>query len=150
MRYSETGFQLEVDLSKGSIDKVETDPRDTEQYLGGLGMNLKLLFERVPAGTDPWSPDNLLIFGNGLFKRHMRNRAQTVPLWIRLLRLNGFLGHSLMGGFFGAEMKMAGYDRIIIKGESPELVYLAIHDDDVEIRDARHLRGKLMDENAGR
>jgi benzoyl-CoA reductase subunit BamB len=66
MRYAETGFQLEVDLSKGSIDKVETDPRDTELFLGGLGMDLKLLFDRVPPGTDPWSPDNLLIFGNGL------------------------------------------------------------------------------------
>ncbi|GAG80274.1 unnamed protein product, partial [marine sediment metagenome] len=51
MRYAETGFQLEVDLSKGSIDKVETDPRDTALYLGGLGMNTKLLFDRVPPGT---------------------------------------------------------------------------------------------------
>jgi len=49
-----------------------------------------------------------------------------------------------MGGFFGAEMKQAGYDRIIIKGEAPDLVYLAIHNDKVEIRDARHLRGKGM------
>jgi aldehyde:ferredoxin oxidoreductase len=49
-----------------------------------------------------------------------------------------------MGGFFGPEMKMAGYDRIVIRGEAPDLVYLSIHNDKVEIRDARHLRGKGM------
>jgi len=145
MRYAETGFQLEVDLSKGSIDKVETDPRDTALYLGGLGMNLKLLFDRVPPGTDPWSPDNLLIFGNGLLNGTCVPGANRVSV-DTIAPLNGFLGHSLMGGFFGAEMKMAGYDRIVIRGEAPDLVYLAIHDDKVEIRDARHLRGRLMDE----
>jgi aldehyde:ferredoxin oxidoreductase len=143
MRYAETGFQLEVDLSKGSIDKVETDPRDTELYLGGLGMDLKLLFDRVPPGTDPWSPDNVLIFGNGLLNGTCVPGANRVSV-DTIAPLNGFLGHSLMGGFFGAEM--AGYDRIVIKGEAPDLVYLAIQDDKVEIRDAKHLRGRLMDE----
>jgi aldehyde:ferredoxin oxidoreductase len=145
MRYAETGFQLEVDLSKGSIDKVETDPRNTELYLGGLGVNTKLLFDRVPPGTDPWSPDNLLIFGNGLLNGTCVPGANRVSV-DTIAPVNGFLGHSLMGGFFGAEMKMAGYDRIVIRGEAPDLVYLAIHDDKVEIRDARHLRGRLMDE----
>ena len=145
MRYAETGFQLEVDLSKGSIDRVETDPRDTALYLGGLGMNLKLLFDRVPPGTDPWSPDNLLIFGNGLLNGTCVPGANRVSV-DTIAPLNGFLGHSLMGGFFGPEMKLAGYDRIVIRGEAPDLVYLAIHDDKVEIRDARHLRGRLMDE----
>jgi len=145
MRYAETGFQLEVDLSKGSIEKVETDPRDTALFLGGLGMDLKLLFDRVPPDTDPWSPDNLLIFGNGLLNGTCVPGANRLSV-DTIAPLNGFLGHSLMGGFFGPEMKMAGYDRIVIRGEAPDLVYLAIHDDKVEIRDARHLRGRLMDE----
>jgi benzoyl-CoA reductase subunit BamB len=51
MRYAETGFQLEVDLSKGNIERVETDPRDTALYLGGNGMDAKLLFDRVSPGT---------------------------------------------------------------------------------------------------
>jgi len=145
MRYAETGFQLEVDLSKGSIDKVETDPRDTALFLGGNGMDAKLLFDRVPPGTDPWSPDNLLIFGNGLLNGTCVPGANRVSV-DTIAPVNGFLGHSLMGGFFGAEMKMAGYDRIVIRGEAPDLVYLAIHNDKVEIRDAGHLRGRLMDE----
>ncbi len=66
MRYAETGFNLEIDLSRGNIERVETDPRDTELYLGGLGTNAKLLWDRVPPETEPFSPDNLLIFGAGL------------------------------------------------------------------------------------
>jgi aldehyde:ferredoxin oxidoreductase len=143
MRYGETGFQLEVDLSKGSIDRVETDPRDTELYLGGNGINAKLLFDQVPPETDPWSPDNLLIFGNGLLNGTCVPGANRLSV-DTIAPLNGFMGHSLMGGFFGPEMKLAGYDRIVIRGEAPDLVYLAIRDDKVEIRDAKHLRGRGM------
>jgi aldehyde:ferredoxin oxidoreductase len=143
MRYAETGFQLEVDLSKGSIDIVETDPKDTALYLGGNGMDAKLLYERVPPDTDPWSPDNLLIFGNGLLNGTCVPGANRVSV-NTIAPVNGLMGHSLMGGFFGPEMKLAGYDRIVIQGESPDLVYLAIHNDKVEIRDARHLRGRGM------
>ena len=66
MRYAETGFNLEIDLSRGNIERVETDPRDTELYLGGLGTNAKILWDRVPPEVEPFSPDNLLIFSAGL------------------------------------------------------------------------------------
>jgi len=100
MRYAETGFQLEVDLSKGSIDKVETDPKDTAMYLGGNGMNAKLLYERVPPEIDPWSPDNLLLFGNGLLNGTCVPGANRVSV-NTIAPVNGFFGHSLMGGFSG-------------------------------------------------
>jgi len=48
MRFAETGFNLEVDLSRGNIERVRTDPKDTELYLGGLGTNAKILWDRVP------------------------------------------------------------------------------------------------------
>ena len=57
MRYAETGFNLEVDLSRGSFDRVETDPQDTELYLGGLGTNAKIMWERVPPEVDAFSED---------------------------------------------------------------------------------------------
>jgi hypothetical protein len=66
MRFAETGFNLEIDLSRGNIEKVATDPRDTELYLGGLGTNAKIIWDRVPPEVEPFSPDNLLIFGAGL------------------------------------------------------------------------------------
>ena len=66
MRYLETGYNLEIDLGRGSIEKVRTDIRDTELYLGGLGTNLKIMWDRVPPETEAFSPDNILIFGPGL------------------------------------------------------------------------------------
>ena len=60
MRYAETGYNLEVDLSRGSIDKVETDPRLTEQHLGGQGTAAKILWDRVPPEADPFSEEAFL------------------------------------------------------------------------------------------
>ena len=67
MRYAETGFNLEIDLSRGSIEKVETDPGLAELYLGGQGTAAKILWDRVPPDVEPFSPDNVLIFSSGLF-----------------------------------------------------------------------------------
>ena len=70
MRYGETGFNLEIDLSRGNIERVETDPVETELYLGGLGTNAKMIWDRVPPEVEPFSPDNLLIFSAGFIMRH--------------------------------------------------------------------------------
>ena len=59
MRYAETGFNLEIDLTRGNIEKVATDPKETELYLGGLGTNAKILWDRVPPDIDAFSPENL-------------------------------------------------------------------------------------------
>ena len=147
MRYAETGFNLEVDLSKGSIDRVETDPRWTESHLGGLGTNAKLLWDRVPPETEPFSPDNLLIFSSGLLcgtPAAGANRTIVTTISPQTL-LTAF---SMMGGFWAPELKYAGYDKVILRGKSPDLVYLWIHNDKVEIRDASHLAGKGAGETA--
>jgi aldehyde:ferredoxin oxidoreductase len=140
MRYAETGVNLEIDLSRGSIEKVQTDPRDTELFLGGQGTAAKILFERCPADVDPFSPDNLLIFSTGLLHATPVPGANRVAVNTYSPQTN-LMSHSLMGGFFGPEMKHAGYDKIIISGKASELVYLYIHNDKVEIRDAAHLQG---------
>lgn len=141
MRYAETGFNLEIDLSKGNIERVETDPKQTELHLGGLGTNAKILWDRVPPEIEPFSPDNLLIFGAGLLCGTPAIGAnRTIVTTISPQTL--FMGFSMMGGFFAPELKYAGYDKIIFRGKSPQLVYIWIHNDKVEIRDASHLRGK--------
>ena len=66
MRYAETGYNLEVDLTRGNIERVATDPKDTELYLGGLGTNAKIMWDRVPPEIDAFSPENLLIFSAGM------------------------------------------------------------------------------------
>lgn len=141
MRYAETGFNLEIDLSRGNIERVETDPKLTELHLGGLGTNAKILWDRVPPDTEPFSPDNLLIFGTGLLcgtpaPGANRTIVSTFSPQTQLM------AYSMMGGFWAPELKYAGYDKVIIRGKSPGLVYLWIHNDKVEIRDASHLQGK--------
>jgi len=140
MRYGEIGFDLEVDMTRGSIDRVETDLNDTKLFMGGLGTNAKIMWDRVPPETDAFSPDNLLIFSSGLLcgtaaPGSNRTIVSTISPQTKLM------AYSMMGGFFAPELKYAGYDKIIISGKSEELVYLWIHNDKVEIRDASHLKG---------
>jgi benzoyl-CoA reductase subunit BamB len=147
MRYAETGFNLEIDLSRGSIDKVATDPGLTELYLGGLGTNAKLLWDRVPPEVEPFSPDNLLIFSAGLLCGTPATGCnRTIVSTISPQTL--LMAFSMMGGFWAPELKYAGYDKVILRGKSPDLVYLWINNDKVEIRDAAHLKGKGAIETA--
>ena len=147
MRYAETGYNLEIDLSRGNIERVETDPRLTELHLGGLGTNAKILWDRVPPETEPFSPDNLLIFSTGLLcgtPAPGANRTIVTTYSPQTL----LMGYSMMGGFWAPELKYAGYDKVIFRGKSPNLVYVWINNDKVEIRDASHLRGKGAVETA--
>ncbi len=147
MRYAETGYNLEIDLSSGNIERVETDPELTELYLGGLGTNAKILWDRVPPEVEPFSPDNLLIFSAGLLcGTPVPGANRTIVSTVSPQTL--FMAFSMMGGFFAPELKYAGYDKLILRGKSPELVYLWINNDRVEIRDASHLQGKGAVETA--
>jgi len=141
MRYAETGYNLEIDLSRGNIERIETDPKLTELHLGGLGTNAKILWDRVPPETEPFSPDNLLIFSTGLLcgtSAPGANRTILTTYSPQTL----LMGYSMMGGFLAPELKYAGYDKVIFRGKSPNLIYVWISNDKVEIRDASHLRGK--------
>jgi benzoyl-CoA reductase subunit BamB len=140
MRYAETGFNLEIDLSRGSIEKVESDPELTERYLGGLGTSAKILWDRVPPEVEPFSPENLIIFSAGLLCGTPaigcnRTIVSTISPQTKLMAF------SMMGGFWAPELKYAGYDKVILRGKSPDLVYLWIKNDKVEIRDASYLKG---------
>jgi benzoyl-CoA reductase subunit BamB len=147
MRYAETGINLEIDLTKGNIVRAHTDPKDTELYLGGLGTNAKIIWDRVPPEVDAFSPENLLIFGAGLLcgtpaTGCNRTIVSTISPQTKLMAF------SMMGGFWAPELKYAGYDKVILRGKSPDLVYIWINNDKVEIRDASHLAGKGSNETA--
>ncbi|MBI5499942.1 MAG: aldehyde dehydrogenase [Deltaproteobacteria bacterium] len=147
MRFAETGYNLEVDLSTGNVERVETDPRWTEQHLGGLATSSRILWDRCPPEVEPYSEENLLIFAAGLLVGTPAPGAnRTVVTTISPQSL--FTAYSMMGGFFAPELKHAGYDKLILRGRSPSLVYLWIHNDKVEIRDAAHLAGKGANETA--
>ena len=147
MRYAETGINLEIDLTRGNIERIKTDPEDTALYLGGLGTNAKILWDRVPPEIDAFSPENLLIFGAGLLcgtpaTGCNRTIVTTISPQTKLMAF------SMMGGFWAPELKYAGYDKVILRGKSPDLVYIWIKNDKVEIRDASHLQGKGSNETA--
>jgi benzoyl-CoA reductase subunit BamB len=147
MRYAETGVNLEIDLTRGNIERVQTDPKDTELYLGGLGTNAKIMWDRVPPEVDAFDPENLLIFGAGLLcgtpaTGCNRTIVSTISPQTKLMAF------SMMGGFWAPELKYAGYDKVILRGKSPNLVYIWINNDKVEIRDASHLKGKGSNETA--
>jgi aldehyde:ferredoxin oxidoreductase len=141
MRYAETGYNLQIDLSRGSIEREETDPRLMELYLGGQGTAAKVLWDMVPPEVEPFSPDNVLIFSTGLLHATPVPGANRTTVSTFSPQTN-LQAHAGMGGFFGPELKHAGYDKIVIRGKAPDLVYLWIHNDKVEIHDATHLRGK--------
>jgi benzoyl-CoA reductase subunit BamB len=119
----------------------------TELYLGGLGTNAKILWDRVPPEVGPFSPENLLIFSAGLLCGTPAigcNRTIVSAISPQTL----LMAFSMMGGFWAPELKYAGYDKVILRGKSPHLVYLWINNDKVEIRDAAHLRGRGAIETA--
>lgn len=133
---SETKFNLlEINLTTGEKKIVDTT-EDVRKYLGGRGLGAKILWDQVPEGTDPLSPDNILYFGVGPvtgFFGSVTNVSALSPL--TLLR-----GMSNMNGHFGVELIYAGYNGgVLLKGKANRPVYIYINNDDVEIRDASHL-----------
>jgi aldehyde:ferredoxin oxidoreductase len=136
-----TGKVLRVDLSN---EKISTEPinRDwAKKFIGGKGLGARYLFEELKPGVDPLSPDNVLMIWTGPLVGTM------VPLTSRYVvvtksPLTGTFLDSYAGGYFGPELKYAGFDGIIIKGKASKPVYLWINDGKAEIRDAKDLWGK--------
>jgi aldehyde:ferredoxin oxidoreductase len=134
------GSVLRVDLSSGRVDITPTEENLARSYLGGRGLNVRRLFDEVPAGTDGMAPANKVIFGAGplvgsLFPGGARYNVTGMS------PQTGILGDSNAGGFFGPELRFAGCDQLIVEGAADRPVYLNIRDGQVELRDARHLWG---------
>ena len=141
MRYAETGYNLEIDLATGNIERVETDPRTMEMHLGGLGTSVKIHWDRVGPEVKAFDPENLLIFSSGLLNGTPAFSAnRTVVTFVS--PQSDLLAYPMMGGFWSAELKHAGYDKVIFRNKSPEWVYVWINNGKVELRDATHLLGK--------
>ena len=107
MRYAETGYNLEIDLTVGNIERVETDPELTRLHLGGNGSAARLIWDRVSPETDAFSPDNLLIFSAGLLDGTPIPAANRTMVDTISPQTNMF-SNSIFGGYFGPELKHAG------------------------------------------
>lgn len=134
------GKILRVNLSNRSI-KIET-PSETEYRtcFGGRGFVAYHLLKELPAGIDPLGPENKLIFATGPITGAPVAGSGRNSVGAKS-PLTGGYGDSEAGGFWGVELKKAGYDAIIIEGQADKPVYLWIHDGEVEIRDASSIWG---------
>ena len=139
--YGWTGKILRVNLTDKTVSVSPTDPY--KEYLGGMGIANKIMYDDVPAGTDPLSPENKIVFAVGPLT------ATGVPLAGRttIASLSTYTtDHQVVdahtGGMIGAAIKKAGWDAIVIEGASDEPVYLKIDDDDIEIKPADQVWGQ--------
>jgi aldehyde:ferredoxin oxidoreductase len=143
------GQLLRVDLATGAILKEEFGREYTDLFIGGRGVASKLLYDEVPPQIAPLDPENRLIFVPGALMGTAAPAASRTTVTARspLTNLHGD-GHS--GATWGAELKRAGYDALVIQGKAEKPVYLLIHNDKVELRDASKLRGLLTSQTHSR
>lgn len=149
------GILLDIDLSSGNIAKKEIDPKDLKNYIGGRGLGVKLLWNSLKKpGVDPLSPENPLLFLTGPFTGFpLPSASRTCVVTKSPITAPqesphehaSTVSYSNMGGFFGPEIRFAGYDAIQVRGKADHPVYIVIDNDRVEIRDARKFWGMGSD-----
>jgi aldehyde:ferredoxin oxidoreductase len=134
------GRILEIDLSAGNWSYQPYPDDLLWKYLGGRGFNVQYLYNHMPADPDPLGPDNILIFSCGLLTGTAAPASARLHINARS-PLTGMLGSSNIGGHFGATLRSCGIQALIIRGTSPEPVYLWLDGDKIDIRNARSIWG---------
>jgi len=155
-KYGNCGVILEIDLSSRTVKKTPLKDDDIISFIGGRGLGMKLLWDRIKTpGLNPLSPENPLIFAPGLFSGFpipsssrtciVTKSPVTSPVRSSY-RYSSTVTFTNIGGFFGPEIKFAGYDAIVITGKASFPVYIVIDNGRVEIRDASKFKGMGTDE----
>jgi aldehyde:ferredoxin oxidoreductase len=138
--YGWMGTNLRIDLSKGKVTKEPLKEDIVYDFVGGRGLNAKILYDETGPETDPLGPDNRFIIGTGPTSGTMPLGSGRYTLTSKS-PLTGHLGDGSGGGSLASEVKFCGYDHVIVQGKAKKPVYIWVHDDEVEIRDAQHLWG---------
>jgi len=136
---------LEIDLTNKQVTEFEIGMEDRRLYLGGKGLGLKLLYERLKPGIDPLGEENIIAVMMGVL---MGTGAPCSGRFAAVTKspLTGIIVSSSCGGPFGMAFKTAGYDGLLIKGKSDKPIYLIIAANNVKFEDASHLWGKDTEE----
>ncbi|WP_312305771.1 MULTISPECIES: aldehyde ferredoxin oxidoreductase family protein [Diaphorobacter] len=137
------GKILRVNLSAGTVTPEPLNMDWARQYLGSRGLGTKYLVSEIDPQVDPLSPDNKIIWATGPLTGTMASTGGRYTV-ITKGPLTGAIACSNSGGYWGAELKMAGWDMVIFEGKSPKPVYLYINDDVAELRDAADIWGKSV------
>lgn len=139
------GKLLRVDLTRrrATIEKIQKDI--CRKFIGGTGLGAWILFNEVRPKSDPLGPKNKLIIATGPLTG---TAAPSASRYVAIAKspLTGIWGEAHAAGFFGPELKFAGYDAVVFEGQADEPVYLWLRDDNIEIKDAKHLWGKKTNE----
>ncbi len=138
-----TGKILRVNLTKGTCTPEDLNAEWADQYLGQRGLASKYLAEETDPKVDPLSPDNKMIFATGPLTGTCASTGGRYSV-ITKGPLTGAIACSNSGGYWGAELKFAGWDMIILEGKAKKPVYLCIIDNKAELLDASDIWGKSV------
>ena len=145
MAYGYNSKILRVDLTRGSTSVEELGEDFYRRYFGGTGLIAYYLLKEQRPAVDPLSPENKMVFATGVVTGAPVGGGGRNAIGTKSPLSNAF-NTSEVGGYWGAELKRAGYDAVIIEGKAEKPVYLWIQDGKAEIRDAAHLWGKSVGE----
>jgi len=137
---SSAGKILKVNLTEGKCHSEPTNDTWVHQFVGGKGLAARYLYDLLPKGVDPLSPQNVLILMTGPLTGTIASTMSRVAVVTKSPLSNTFLD-SYAGGYFPAELKFSGFDGMIVSGKAPKDIYLWIRDGTAELKDAEHLRG---------
>ncbi|UCD92559.1 MAG: aldehyde ferredoxin oxidoreductase family protein [Methanobacteriota archaeon] len=129
-----------VDLSKGKVQTYTIPKSWRRGFLGGRGINSYLLYNLLEKGTDPFSPRNVFILGVGPLGGTLAPSSSRFSA-SALSPETGFLGDANCGGFFGPELRYAGFDHLVLRGKAKNPSYVNVQDGEIEIRDGRDYWG---------
>jgi aldehyde:ferredoxin oxidoreductase len=128
-----------VDLADRKCEIYPVPAKLRNKFLGGRGINMAFLYSLVKPGIDPLGPENPLIFGAGTLTGTLEPTAGRLNISAKSPE-TGILGDGSFGGFFGVELRKAGFDHLVILNQAEKPTYLYIHDGEIEFRDAAYLR----------
>ncbi len=139
--YGWVGKILRINLTDKKVSVENLNEEDLKKYIGARGLGTKIMCDEVKPEVDPLSAENKIIFATGPLTGTYATSGGRYDV-VTKGPLTGTIAASNSGGYFGPEIKYAGYDVIIFEGKSEEPVYVSIYNDTVEIKDAKHLWGK--------
>jgi aldehyde:ferredoxin oxidoreductase len=140
-----TGKYLRVDLTQGTLTEDTPAELDYRLFMGGAAMAAALLMRELKPGVEPLGPENVMVIATCPLNGIPLSGTSRFSVAAKSPLTDGY-GEGEAGGWWGPELKFAGFDGIIVTGQSPKPVYLWIHDGQAELRDAARLWGKLSGE----
>jgi len=140
------GRILRINLSTGNIKTEPLKEETAKKYIGGIGLGIRLWLDNSKPGLDPFSPENPLVLTTGPLSGTIAPTGGNGHAFVSKSPQTYGIAEAKSHGFFGAELKRAGYDSVIFEGKSEKPVYVWIDDDSVQIMDAKHLWGKSPQE----